>query len=64
MYEICVSGCINIIGEYIDYNMGYVLLVVINKFIFFVGVINGLDYCWVYVVDIDEYDIILFNGEF
>ncbi len=63
-YEIRACGRINIIGEHTDYNMGYVLPAAIDKFIFFAGALNGLDYCRVYAADIDEYDTISLKETF
>lgn len=48
-------GCINIIGEYIDYNDGFVLFVFINKYIYFVIVENGFNECYFYVFDINDF---------
>lgn len=57
-FQVKACGRINIIGEHTDYNLGYVLPAAIDKHIYFLGVLNGLDHCRVYAADIEEYDTI------
>jgi galactokinase len=47
-------GRINLIGEHIDYNDGYVMPAAINKAIYFAVAANGTDVLNFYAVDFDE----------
>src|SRR5258706_12716615 len=47
-------GRINLIGEHIDYNDGYVMPAAINKAIYFAVAANGTDELHFYAADFDE----------
>lgn len=54
IYMIQVSGCVNLIGEYIDYNDGFVLFCVIDYQIVISCVLCDDCIVWVIVVDYDN----------
>lgn len=62
--HICLSpGRINIIGEHVDYNDGYVLPAAIDKYVCFAITTNDSDECTVIAQDLDEQITFNINDE-
>ncbi|UEG50578.1 galactokinase [Ferruginibacter lapsinanis] len=48
-------GRINLIGEHVDYNDGFVMPAAINKGVYYAVAQNGTDECHFYAIDFDEW---------
>lgn len=48
-------GRINLIGEHVDYNDGFVMPAAINKGVYYAAAENGTDECHFYAADFDEW---------
>ncbi|MFM6954236.1 MAG: galactokinase [Sphingobacteriaceae bacterium] len=53
-YTILSPGRINIIGEHVDYNDGFVLPAAINKYVCFAVAESGTSYCSLRALDLDK----------